>query len=70
MTERQLTHLKKVQTETNAWLQQKFTAGAEEHEGEPELEDLSVIQLIDMSIDEAIDQVVYLMTLRDRIMKR
>jgi len=50
-----------------AWLAgPKYRKGAKEHGGKLE-ESYTIDQLLDMSIEENIDQFVYLITLRDKI---
>lgn len=46
----------------------KYTKGATEHSGH--IWDLSEMQLIDNAIEEAVDQLVYLLTLKDKIEAR
>lgn len=65
MNKEQKDHLRKLKLETNIRLIQKYTNGQKEHGGN--LWDMSELELLDNSIDEAIDQVVYLLTLRDKL---
>jgi len=46
----------------------KYRAGQAEHGGN--LFDMITVELVDNAILEAIDQVVYLITLRDKLMKQ
>ena len=46
-------------------VENKYRQGDKEHGGD--LIDMQPLQILDMSIDEAIDQVVYLITLRRKL---
>lgn len=68
MTSKQEAHLKRIKDEFSALSDAKFRAGAEEHQHEQkDLETVPAIKLIDFAIEEAIDQVVYLVTLKERL---
>jgi hypothetical protein len=60
MTEEQQEHIVRIQLDFNAMSQKKFEAGAREHGGD--LRDMTILQLIENAMDEAIDQFVYLHT--------
>lgn len=66
MNRTQSEHLKKILKTTERLLSDKYIKGAREHQSTLS-EDYNASQLIDMAIEEAIDQVVYLLTLRDKI---
>lgn len=63
MTPDQDLHLMSILTEANQRIATKYVKGAEEH-GPNCLADMPSLQLIDNAIDEATDQLVYLLTLR------
>ena len=56
-------HLDHIRLQTCIRLNKKYRAGQKEHGGF--LPDLGVSKLLDEAIKEAIDQVVYLLTIRD-----
>ena len=65
MTPEQEFHLARIKSEFTSLVDAKYRAGQAEHGGDLiEKEELS---LVNMAIDEAIDMVVYLITLRDKI---
>lgn len=63
ITEAHSEHLTGIQTKFNSLLQTKYTKGVIEHGGNL----WQKKNLIDMAIDEAVDQVVYLLTLKQQI---
>lgn len=65
MNQKQELHLSKLRFRASNLLDIKYRKGAAHHGGE--LENFSPNELIDAAIDEAIDQVVYLLTLKDKI---
>lgn len=67
MTPQQKAHVTKLQSEATDRIGTKYTKGAQEHGGN--IWDLTPSRLINEAIDEAIDQVVYLLTLRDQIVE-
>lgn len=67
MTAAQERHLESIQFYFSKAVGSKYRKGQEEHGGN--LFDMSVLQLIDAALDEAIDQITYLKTLRDKIEK-
>lgn len=65
MTEAQERHLHEIKTEFVRLVDSKYRKGQAEHGGD--LFKLSDLKLIECAIDEAIDQVVYLLTLRQNM---
>jgi hypothetical protein len=65
MTEKQDNHLRQLQTEISRILNDKYRAGAVQHGGN--LQDLSVSELLDEAINEAIDQLTYLLTAKEKL---
>lgn len=63
MNQEQEDHLEYIQDEFDDLLDDKFRKGAEEHKTQLH-KDYTPLQLTDFAIDEAVDQVVYLLTLR------
>jgi hypothetical protein len=63
MRKSQEIHLKEIKERFLALVDKKYRKGAKEHGGE--LRDVQGI--IDMAIEEAIDQVTYLFTLKDQL---
>ncbi len=66
MTDEQSEHLASIQLEFNRLVQAKYEAGAKEH-GSTLSRDYTAEQLLDMAIEEAIDQVTYLLTLKHKL---
>ena len=58
-------HLNTIKSAFSFLVNDKYRKGQKEHGGN--LFDKTPIQLVDNAIDEAIDQVVYLITLRDKL---
>ena len=56
-------HLLRIKEQFTSLVDLKYKKGAEEHGGD--LLDLDVIDLLDMAIDEAVDQAVYLLTIKN-----
>lgn len=67
MNKEQEEHLANIKDDFATLVDEKYRKGAAEHGGD--LINLGPSKLIDMAIDEAIDQVVYLLTLRDQILR-
>mgnify|MGYP007027865279 CR=1 FL=1 len=67
MTREQEEHLQDIMEITVARMSRKYRLGQAEHGGN--LTDMPVRDLIENSIDEAIDQLVYLITLRSALDK-
>lgn len=65
MTAQQERHLNQIQTDLEHRLDLKYRAGAAEHGGN--LDNMDKYDLLESAIDEAIDQVVYLLTLRSKL---
>lgn len=65
MTPEQEAHLETIKSDFSTLVEVKYRKGQAEHGGD--LFDHSPIWLLDMAIDEAIDQVVYLLTLRNQL---
>ena len=65
MTEEQEEHLLQIKESFYHLADTKYRAGQAEHGGN--LFDMSAIELLDNAIDEAVDQVVYLLTLRSKV---
>lgn len=65
MTNEQERHLGRIIMRFWKLVDAKYRAGQKEHGGN--LFDLDELTLLDSAIDEAIDQVVYLLTLRERV---
>jgi hypothetical protein len=65
MTPQQEEHLLTVIEEFAELVDEKYRRGQEEHGGN--LWDLDQIDLLDNAVKEAIDQVVYLITLRNKL---
>lgn len=68
MTAPQEDHLSRLKTEFTALVDAKYRKGQKEHGGD--LYQKQTHYLLDMAIDEAIDQVVYLLTLREQLRGR
>jgi len=65
MTPEQEAHLKRIKTNFSLKVDKKYRDGQKEHGGD--LIHNNALALIDMAISEAVDQVVYLETLREII---
>jgi hypothetical protein len=65
MEEQQEAHLARIKTEFAALVDTKYRKGQVEHGGD--LFRKSTADLLNFAIDEAVDQVVYLLTLRERM---
>ena len=63
MTNEQEQHLKRIKANFAAKVEAKYRAGQKEHGGD--LMHNNALTLVDMAISEAIDQVVYLETIRE-----
>lgn len=66
MTLEQEQHLISIIRRFESMADAKYRAGQAEHTGN--LWDLSPLQILDNAIDESLDQVIYLITLRDKLM--
>lgn len=65
MKPQQERHLKDILKTSRQLINKKYRAGQEHHGGN--LFDLTAAELIDEAINEAIDQMVYLITLKDKL---
>ena len=63
LTEQQEMHLESIKKRFDGLVDGKYRKGAADHGGD--LLHLKPIEVLDMAIDEAIDQVVYLLTLKE-----
>jgi hypothetical protein len=68
VTRAQEAHLARVKKKFVLLVDAKYRAGAAEHGGE--LLALPDLIILDFAIDEAIDQIVYLLSLRERLSRR
>ena len=68
MTQPQESHLARVKEEFTALVDAKYRAGAAEHGGE--LLALPDLAVLDLAIEEAVDQVVYLLSLTEKLTGR
>jgi hypothetical protein len=68
MNQAQESHLARVKTEFLALVDAKYRAGAAEHGGE--LLALPDLTVLDLAIEEAVDQVVYLLSLKENLTRR
>lgn len=64
MNTTQTQHLNRILEQTRELLTAKYIKGAEEHKTILS-EDYTPIQVLDMALEEAIDQITYLLTLRE-----
>ncbi len=69
MTDTQVKHLNKIAEEAHTLLVQKYVRGAEEHKSSLS-EDYTALELLDEAINEAVDQMVYLLTLKEKLNER
>ncbi len=65
MTREQEEHLESVKKEFSTWCDYKYRKGQAEHGGD--LIKVDPSQVLDMAIDEAVDLVVYLLTLKQQM---
>ena len=68
MTQTQEAHLARVKAEFIALVDAKYRAGAAEHGGE--LLALPDLSILDLAIEEAVDQVAYLLSLKEKLVRR
>jgi hypothetical protein len=68
MSEAQESHLARVKDGFVALVDSKYRAGAAEHGGE--LLALPDLVVLDLAIEEAVDQVVYLLSLKEKLTGR
>jgi hypothetical protein len=65
MTTAQKGHLLRLLRQADALMADKYTRGAEEHGGL--LSDKPITELLNCAIEEAVDQLTYLLTLREKL---
>jgi hypothetical protein len=65
MTTTQERHLAAIQTTFAELVNEKYRRGAREHAGE--LLDVPSLLILDYAIEEAVDQVVYLLSLKEKL---
>ncbi len=68
MSPAQEDHLARVKQEFLALVDAKYRAGAREHGGE--LLEVPDLAILDFAIEEAVDQVVYLLSLKEKLTRR
>lgn len=64
MNSRQVEHLNRIKEQVGHELTEKYVKGAKEHASVLS-EDYTALEVLDMAIEEALDQVTYLYTLRE-----
>jgi len=64
MNKDQIKHLENILKTTNTLLEDKYIRGAQEHKTTLN-KDHGSLELIDMAIEEAIDQITYLLTIKE-----
>ena len=67
MTASQESHLARIKAEFTALVDAKYRQGAAEHSGE--LLQAPAMQILDYAIEEAIDLVTYLLSLKEKLTK-
>lgn len=65
MTEQQEQHVKGIAEKFAKLMSAKYEKGVKEHGGN--LWEVDMHQMVEMALEEAIDQVVYLMTLKEQL---
>ncbi len=65
MNDSQEAHLARVKARFCELVDEKYRAGAAEHGGE--LLDVAALAILDYAIEEAVDQVVYLLSLKEKL---
>jgi len=68
MTNEQELHLATIKATFSVLVDAKYRKGQAEHGGD--LLDLGELQLVEMALEEAVDEVVYLLSLREKLTKR
>lgn len=66
MNTKQQQHLKYILNESQDLIAKKYRRGSREHQSVLN-EDYTAAELLDMALEEAIDQVTYLLTLKEKI---
>lgn len=64
MNSKQIDHLNRIKEQVGYELTEKYVKGAKEHASTLS-EDYTPLEVLDMAIEEALDQVTYLYTLRE-----
>ena len=64
MNNTQIDHLNRILEQSRELITQKYAKGAEEHDSVLS-EDYTPLEVINMAIEEAVDQITYLLTLRE-----
>lgn len=64
MTSEQVAHLNRIKEQVSYEITEKYAKGAKEHASTLSA-DYTPLQVLDMAVEEALDQVVYLYTLRE-----
>lgn len=67
MTEEQQAHVDRIKSDFRGKVQAKYANGVKEHGGN--LWERDALYLVEQAMDEAMDQYVYLHTLRERLLK-
>jgi hypothetical protein len=67
MTQKELEHLISIKQQTADLIDNKFKLGAAEHAADGPLIDQSIENILDFAIAEAIDQITYLLTLKEKL---
>lgn len=65
LTEEQETHIREIVRWFATTMPPKYTKGAVEHGGD--IRDLTPIVLVENALEEALDNIVYLLTLREKL---
>lgn len=68
LTEKQLEHIEEILGWFNSTMPPKYTKGATEHGGD--IRDLTPIVLVENALEEALDNIVYLLTLREKLREK
>ena len=68
MNQEQNNHLNRVLNEANSLIADKYVKGAEEH-GTTLSQDHSLHELVNFAIEEAVDQIVFLLTIKEVLEK-
>jgi hypothetical protein len=64
MNKQQTAHLNRILEQSRELITEKYAKGAAEHKSTLS-DDYTPLQVLDMSIEEAVDQLTYLLTLRE-----
>lgn len=71
MSKKQAAHIRRVIDAASTRMYEKYKFGCEEHASEynGELLDVPLLGIVNHAIDEAVDQLVYLLTIKEKIEK-